>query len=69
MDIYTRVVKKLRRLLLTDQNGLLYSNEIYNTSIPYLSPINSENFMYLAWICVKLWLIEDTHQRCPGARQ
>ena len=38
-------------------------------SILYLSSINSEKFMYLAWICVELWLIEDTHHRCPGARQ
>ena len=25
--------------------------------------------MYLAWIFMELWLIEDTHYRCPGARQ
>ena len=25
--------------------------------------------MYLAWICMELRLVEDTHHRCPGARQ
>ena len=25
--------------------------------------------MYSTWICVKLCLVEDTHDRCPGARQ
>ena len=30
--------------------------------------INSD-FMYLAWISVELWPIENTHHHCPGARQ
>ena len=25
--------------------------------------------MYSTWICVKLCLVENTHHRCPGARQ
>ena len=56
-----KVVKKLCGLLLTDQNGQLYGNEIYITSIPYLSSIN----MNLCGVMA----IEDTHHCCPWARQ
>ena len=35
----------------------------------YLSSFNSENFIYLAWACVKLRLVGDTHHGGPGARQ
>ena len=66
----TRVFQKLHRFLLTGQKEKLYSNEIYVISIPYLSSINSETFMYLAWICVELWLIiQNTHYRRPGPGQ
>ena len=39
------------------------------TIISYLSSITSEKIMYLAYICVELCRIEDTHHRYPGARQ
>ena len=38
-------------------------------TIRYLSSIKSENFMFLVRIYVKLFLIEDTNHRWPGARQ
>ena len=39
------------------------------TIISYLSSINSENFMYLAYTFVEVCRIEDTHHRCPWVRQ
>ena len=48
---------------------LIYRKEIYMTIISYLSSINSENSMYLAYICVELCRIEGAHHRCPGAAQ
>ena len=35
----------------------------------YFSSFNSENSIYLEWICVGLRLVEDTHHRWPRERQ
>ena len=42
---------------------------IFMATTGYLWSFSSENFMYLAWICVELCFVEDTHHRCPWARQ
>ena len=39
------------------------------TTTSYLFSFNLKNFMSSAWVCVQLRLVEDTHCRCPGARQ
>ena len=42
---------------------------MYMATTHYLLSFNSENFIYLAWICVELRLVKDTHHRYPGACQ
>ena len=47
----------------------MYKNKIYMTTIGYLLSINTENYIYLAWIYIELFLIEDIYHHRPGARQ
>ena len=69
MSLQLKWAKNNVDFFLYGQNGLLYGNEIYMTTIRYLSSINLENFICLAKICVKLCLIEHTHHSWPKARQ